>query len=77
MTDPRIGLGSFAHGQFAVDYEQRVDLESLRGERLERARAALKTSPLDALLVIHTTTSYGYSGPVTSTSFPSGTGPAG
>jgi Xaa-Pro dipeptidase len=51
MMDPRIGLGSFAHGQFAVDYEQRVDLERLRGERLERARAALKASPLDALLV--------------------------
>jgi Xaa-Pro aminopeptidase len=47
----RTGLGSYAHGGFAVDYEQRIDYEGMRRERLERARAALAESPLDALLV--------------------------
>jgi Xaa-Pro dipeptidase len=47
----RTGLGSYAHGGFAVDYEQRIDYERLRSERLEKARAALAESPLDALLV--------------------------
>jgi Xaa-Pro aminopeptidase len=48
---PRTGLGSYAHGAFAVDYERRIDYEQLRGERLDRARSALAESPLDALLV--------------------------
>jgi Xaa-Pro dipeptidase len=49
--DQRTGLGSYAHGAFAVDYEQRIDYELLRGERLAKARAALAESDLDALLV--------------------------
>jgi Xaa-Pro aminopeptidase len=47
----RSQLGTYAHGQFAVDYEERVDLETLRGERVERARAALAEAGLDAVLV--------------------------
>jgi Xaa-Pro aminopeptidase len=49
--EERIGLGSYAHGQFAVDYEQRVRMDEFREQRLERARAALAASSLDALLV--------------------------
>jgi Xaa-Pro aminopeptidase len=44
-------LGSYAHGAFAVDYEQRIDMAGLRSERLERARAPLEASPLRALLL--------------------------
>jgi Xaa-Pro aminopeptidase len=47
----RRGLGTYAHGQFAVDYEERVDPEALRDERVERARAALTEAGLDAVLV--------------------------
>lgn len=47
----RIGLGSYAHGPFGVDYEQRIDWESLRTERRERARSALEASEIDALLL--------------------------
>jgi Xaa-Pro dipeptidase len=47
----RIGLGSYAHGAFSVDYESRVDMQRLRDERLERARAALEGSSMRALLV--------------------------
>jgi Xaa-Pro dipeptidase len=47
----RSGLGSYAHGPFGVDYEARIDFAALREERLERARAALADSPLDALLL--------------------------
>ena len=49
--DQRTGLGSYAHGAFAVDYEQRVGMEELRAQRLERARAALDASPMRALLL--------------------------
>ena len=49
--DERSGLGSYAHGAFAVDYERRIDFDGLREQRLERARAALADSDLDALLV--------------------------
>jgi Xaa-Pro aminopeptidase len=49
--DPRSGLGSYAHGAFGVDYEARIDFASLREQRLERARAALADSDLDALLL--------------------------
>jgi Xaa-Pro aminopeptidase len=49
--DQRSGLGSYAHGPFGVDYEARIDFAALREERLERARAALADSPLDALLL--------------------------
>jgi Xaa-Pro dipeptidase len=47
----RIGLGSYAYGSSAVDYERRIDLDGLRAERLRRAREALEASELDALLV--------------------------
>lgn len=49
--DQRTGLGSYAHGPFAVDYERRVDVDGLREERLARARAELARSELDALLL--------------------------
>ena len=35
----------------AVDWEQRIDFARLRGERLEKARAALRDSDLGALLL--------------------------
>jgi Xaa-Pro dipeptidase len=47
----RAGLGSYAHGGLAVDYEQRVDYGLLRSERLEKAKAELAASDLDAILV--------------------------
>ena len=47
----RAGLGSYAHGGLAVDYEQRVDYGLMRSERLERAKAELAGSDLDAILV--------------------------
>jgi Xaa-Pro dipeptidase len=47
----RPDLAGFAHGGFATDYEERIDMEGLRAERLRRARAALAASELDALLV--------------------------
>jgi Xaa-Pro dipeptidase len=47
----RAGLGSFAHGPGAVDYERRVDLDELRADRAERARLALAEAGCDALLV--------------------------
>ena len=49
--DQRSGLGSYAHGPFGVDYEARIDFAALRDERLERVRAALADSVLDALLL--------------------------
>ena len=49
--DQRSGLGSYAHGPFGVDYEARIDFAALRDERLERVRAALADSTLDALLL--------------------------
>ncbi len=44
-------LGSFAHGQFAADYEHRPDLARLREARVERVQRLLADSELDALLV--------------------------
>jgi len=41
----------FARGQFAVDWEQRYDLDGLRRDRVARARAELLASGFDALLL--------------------------
>ena len=41
----------FARGGGRADFELRVDLVALRAERLARAQAALRASPLDALLL--------------------------
>ena len=46
----RSDLGRFAHGQFRVDYEDRPDAHALRKKRVERARDAMATAGLDALL---------------------------
>ena len=46
----RPDLATFGHGGFATDYEARIDMEALRGERLRRAREALVASEFDALL---------------------------
>ena len=40
---PRSDLGTFAHGQFRVDYEHRPDPYELRERRVERARAELRS----------------------------------
>jgi Xaa-Pro dipeptidase len=48
---PRSDLGTFAHGQFRVDYEDRPDPYALREQRVERARAAIREAGLDAVLV--------------------------
>jgi Xaa-Pro dipeptidase len=47
----RSDLGTFAHGQFRVDYEDRPDPYELRLKRVERARAELRARGLDAVLV--------------------------
>jgi Xaa-Pro dipeptidase len=47
----RSDLGRFALGQFATDYEQRVDTDGLRTLRAERVADALVRSELDALLL--------------------------
>jgi Xaa-Pro dipeptidase len=47
----RSDLGTFAHGQFRVDYEDRPDPYELREQRVERARAEMKAAGLDAILV--------------------------
>ena len=47
----RRDLGSFAHGQFRVDYEDRPDPHALREQRVAKARAELEAAGLDALLV--------------------------
>ena len=44
-------LGAYAHGQFGVDYETRVDHSALRVGRIERTRAAMAEAGIDALLV--------------------------
>ena len=44
-------LGAYAHGQFGVDYETRVDHAALRTDRIVRTRAAMSEAGLDALLV--------------------------
>ena len=38
------------YGTMAVDWEQRIDFDRLRRERLERARRLLKESEMGALL---------------------------
>jgi Xaa-Pro aminopeptidase len=43
--------GPFARGGGRADFELRVDLVALRAERLARVQAALRASPLDALLL--------------------------
>jgi Xaa-Pro aminopeptidase len=47
----RRDLGRYAHGQFAVDYESRVDMQAVREGRIRRARSAMAEAGLDALLV--------------------------
>lgn len=47
----RSDLGEFGHGQFAVDFAARHDLDSLREQRVERAHEAMRAAGLDALLV--------------------------
>jgi Xaa-Pro dipeptidase len=47
----RSDLGTFAHGQFRVDYEDRPDPYELRLKRVERARAEMRARGLDAVLV--------------------------
>ena len=47
----RADLGSFGHGQSAVDYEQRPDIGALREARVARVQELLRASELDALLV--------------------------
>src|SRR5580704_6151998 len=51
MRPSRSDLGSFAHGQFRVDYEHRPDPYELRERRVERARAEMVAAGLDALLL--------------------------
>lgn len=48
--DARPDLGSFAHGQFRADYEDRPDPHALREKRLRRARETMVGQGLDALL---------------------------
>lgn len=47
----RRDLGRYAHGQFAVDYEARVDHGQLLADRRERTCTAIRKADLDALLV--------------------------
>jgi Xaa-Pro aminopeptidase len=47
----RSDLGRFGAGQFATDYERRVDPDALRRRRAERVADALDRSGLDALLL--------------------------
>ena len=47
----REDLGTFAHGQFGVDYEARTDPHRLRELRIAQARDAMQQAGLDALLV--------------------------
>lgn len=51
MPGVRSDLGQFAHGQFRVDYEDRPDFARLRGQKIARARAAMREAGLDALLL--------------------------
>jgi Xaa-Pro aminopeptidase len=43
-------VGIHTYGTNAVDWEQRIDIDRLRGERLERLRAELERSSVGALL---------------------------
>ena len=62
-------------GWMQVDWEQRIDFDKLRTGRLERAKAALAESDLDALFVFRTedarylTGHRSHLGPVASLSF--------
>src|ERR1700733_14089351 len=47
----RVAMIASRGATMAVDWEQRVDYSRLRAERLERARAALATSDLGAVLL--------------------------
>jgi Xaa-Pro dipeptidase len=47
----RSDLGTFAYGQFRVDYEERPDPHALREKRIEKARAEMRAADLDALLL--------------------------
>jgi len=44
-------FSGWAPGPFAVDYEQRIDLDALRQKRVSRATTVLRDAGLDALLV--------------------------
>ena len=44
-------MSGYARGPFAVDWEDRIDFDRLRRERVEGVRAALLASDLDALLL--------------------------
>lgn len=44
-------MAGFAHGQFNVGYEDRVDLRALRGKRVQKAQTERERADLDALLV--------------------------
>jgi Xaa-Pro aminopeptidase len=50
MRKPRSDLGSFAHGQFRVDYEQRPDPHDLREQRIARVREEMEKAGVQALL---------------------------
>jgi Xaa-Pro aminopeptidase len=47
---PGSDLGSFAHGQFRADYEDRPDPHALREKRLRRAQEQMAAHDLDVLL---------------------------
>jgi hypothetical protein len=47
----RSGIGAYAYGQSGVDFEQRIDFDRLRVDRLHRAQRLLGESHMDALLV--------------------------
>lgn len=51
VTRERGDLGDYAHGQFAVDYETRVDHAALLKHHRERACAEMSEAGLDAILV--------------------------
>jgi Xaa-Pro dipeptidase len=48
---PPNDLGSYGHGQFAVDYEARIDHHAVRARRIEQTCEAMTEAGLDALLV--------------------------
>jgi Xaa-Pro aminopeptidase len=50
LTRARHDLGTFAHGQFRVDYEHRADPHELRERRVARAREHMEAAGVDALL---------------------------
>src|SRR5688572_17199719 len=47
----RARMDRFARGQFAVAYEERIDLGQLREQRVGKAQAEREADELDALLV--------------------------